>query len=75
MIVMGGRTSSNSKELYKNLLKVKQTLFIEKPKDIIFFIRANILDENQKIGITAGASTMKEDILKLKEIIEKSLYY
>lgn len=74
MIVMGGRNSSNSKELYKNLLKVKQTLFIEKPKDIIFFIRANVLDENQKIGITAGASTMKEDILKLKEIIEKSLY-
>ena len=74
MIVMGGRNSSNSKELYKNLLKIKQTLFIEKPKDIIFFIRANVLDENQKIGITAGASTMKEDILKLKEIIEKSLY-
>lgn len=74
MIVIGGRNSSNSKELYNNLLKVKQTLFIEKPKDIIFFIRANVLDKNQKIGITAGASTMKEDILKLKEIIEKSLY-
>lgn len=74
MIVIGGRNSSNSKELYKSLLKVKQTLFIEKPKDIIYFIRSNILDKNQKIGITAGASTMKEDILKLKEIIEKSLY-
>lgn len=74
MIVIGGQNSSNSKELYKNLLRVKQTLFIEKPKDIIFFIRANVLDESQKIGITAGASTMKEDILKLKEIIEKSLY-
>ena len=57
MIVIGGRNSSNSKELYNNLLKVKQTIFIEKPKDIIFFIKACILNETQKIGITAGAST------------------
>ena len=73
MIVIGGRNSSNSKELYNNMSTIVKTYFIENPVEVLNLIKENKLLINQKIGITAGASTMQEDILKTQELIEKNL--
>ena len=73
MIVIGGKNSSNSKELFNNVNNIVRSYFIESPFDIVTLISENKISKNQKIGITAGASTMKEDILKTKELIENNL--
>lgn len=73
MIVIGGKNSSNSKELYNNIRTVKETYFIENPSDILPLINNNSIRKGQKIGITAGASTMNEDIENIKNILEEKL--
>lgn len=70
MIVIGGKHSSNSKELYNNISTIKETYFIENPEEVLDLIKIFIEKKHQKIGITAGASTMKEDVLKIKELLE-----
>lgn len=73
MIVIGGKNSSNSRELFNNINRIKETYFIEEPNSVIALVKNNALKKGQKIGITAGASTMKEDILKVKTLLENSL--
>ena len=73
MIVVGGKNSSNSKELYKHMSSICPSIFIE---DINTYRQelqnANItITKDSKIGITAGASTMKEELQNLKTLIEK----
>lgn len=73
MIVVGGANSSNSLELYNNVKKHCPSIFIED----IYSYRDALQKENlkvsptTKVGITAGASTRKEELLELKELIEK----
>lgn len=73
MIVVGGRNSSNTKELYFNLSKICPTIFIENIKEYKNELLENkiVLNNITKIGLTAGASTMKEELEELKEIILK----
>jgi len=73
MLVMGGKNSSNSKELFNNISKIKTTYFIENIEEVISLIHAKKLNSNQNIGITAGASTMNEDIESLKSLIHEYL--
>ena len=73
MIIMGGKNSSNTKELFNNVSKIKKSFFIEKPEDVINLIKKQEIKNGHKIGLSAGASTLKEDILKLKEIIINNL--
>ena len=73
MIVVGGANSSNSLELYNNVKNYCPSIFIE---DIYSYKKAlmdnNIaIDGNSRIGITAGASTRKEELVELKSLIEK----
>ena len=73
MIVIGGANSSNSRELYNNIKNYCPSIFIE---DINTYKAALIdnnltITENTKVGITAGASTRKEELLELKQLIEK----
>ena len=72
MIVVGGKNSSNSIELFNNLKQYKPAIFIE---DISTWFEEleNIgykFTKNTKVGLTAGASTQKEELLLLKELIE-----
>jgi len=67
MIVIGGKNSSNSLELYKNISKIKESYFIENPEDVLEL--KDKLKGIKNIGITAGASTLKEDIYKVKELL------
>ena len=71
MIVIGGKNSSNTKELFNAMKEIKPTLHIEDEKDLEDLINQKLISHNQIIGITAGASTMPEDIEKIKKIIEK----
>ena len=72
MVVVGGKNSSNSIELWNNLKKIKTSIFIENIntwKDELE--KENItLSKNTKIGLTAGASTMRSELETLKSLIE-----
>lgn len=69
MIVIGDRTSSNTQKLYEICKKnCNNTVYIETIKDLVL----NNLNNNDKIGVTAGASTppvtIKEVIRVMSEI-------
>ncbi|PKM95847.1 MAG: 4-hydroxy-3-methylbut-2-enyl diphosphate reductase [Firmicutes bacterium HGW-Firmicutes-1] len=59
MIVIGGKHSSNTQKLY-HICKTqcKDTYYIETAEDLVL----NVFDDNDIIGITAGASTPKNII-------------
>jgi len=75
MIVVGGKKSSNSLELFNNVSRVCPSIFIE---DIHTYKDA-LKDKNlsitstTKVGITAGASTMKDELFELKTLIENDI--
>lgn len=75
MVVVGGKNSSNTIELYNNVKDVVKTVFIENIEEWqIIFEDENInLSNLGKIGLTSGASTLKEELQQLKSYIEKSL--
>lgn len=73
VIVLGGKNSSNSKELFANVSAIKEAYFIENPYESLELIENKKIIKGKRIGITAGASTLKEDILKTKELIENKL--
>ena len=75
MIVVGGKNSSNSLELFKNMSSICPSIFIEDVNDYeSAIIDAGItLSKNTKIGITAGASTNKAELETLKNLIENKL--
>lgn len=73
MIVVGGKNSSNTKELYNNVKQYSPSIFIE---DISSWQSAIEeigfkLTKDTKVGLTAGASTQKEELFELKELIIK----
>lgn len=75
MIVVGGANSSNSLELFKNVSSICPSIFIE---DIDLYketLNQNGLEIslNTRVGITAGASTRKEELIALKNMIENDL--
>jgi 4-hydroxy-3-methylbut-2-enyl diphosphate reductase IspH len=75
MIVVGGKNSSNSLELYKNMSTICPSIFIEDINDYKQAL-AEIgitLSKDLKIGITAGASTNKAELEELKQLIKKDL--
>ena len=75
MIVVGGANSSNSIELFKNVSSFCPSIFIEDINSYKNALKDNGLSisAQTKIGITAGASTRKEELFELKKLIEKDL--
>ena len=75
MIIVGGKNSSNSIELFNNIKTYTPSIFIEDIHDWKNeLINQNIPFSNDtKFGITAGASTLKEELLELKKLIELEL--
>lgn len=75
MIVVGGSNSSNSIELFKNVNSICPSIFIEdiySYKDALKDADLEITSQT-RVGITAGASTRKEELVELKKLIEKDL--
>ena len=69
MIIIGGKNSSNTKELY-NLSKIycENTYLIQNYKDISFNI-----NKDMKIGIMAGASTRKKTVDRVIEELKNMI--
>lgn len=65
MIVIGGKNSSNTRKLYELCNNIVKTHWIEDAKEL----ENSWFEKVQSIGITAGASTPKEVIDKVKEKI------
>jgi 4-hydroxy-3-methylbut-2-enyl diphosphate reductase len=75
MIVVGGSNSSNSIELFKNVSSICPSIFIEdiySYKDALKDAGLEITRQT-RVGITAGASTRKEELVELKKLIENDL--
>lgn len=75
MIVVGGSNSSNSIELFKNVSLICPSIFIEdiySYKDALKDAGLEITSQT-RVGITAGASTRKEELVELKKLIENDL--
>lgn len=75
MIVVGGKNSSNSAELFNNVSSYCPSIFIEdifEYKTELEKIGINLTPQT-KIGITAGASTLKEELEELKQLINENL--
>ena len=72
MIIVGGKNSSNAKELYNNINKMCPSIFIENINLWQNEFAANniILHKNIRIGISAGASTLRDELIKLQCFIE-----
>jgi len=73
MIVIGGKDSSNTKELYNAVKKLKPSFHIENAGEVETLIKNGDVTSKDIIGLTAGASTMYEDIQLIKEILENRL--
>lgn len=75
MIVVGGKNSSNTHELFNHVKVITNAIFIEDINSYKEELALNNLtiSPTTKIGLTAGASTMKEELVSLKELIQKDL--
>lgn len=75
MIVVGGKNSSNSLELFKHMQTLCKSIFIEDINDYKSALKdAGInISKNTKIGITAGASTDMAELFALKNLIISDL--
>jgi len=71
MIVVGGKNSSNTKELYNKMNEITTAYHVETCLDVHELINRGLIKNNHIVGLTAGASTMMDDIIKIKNIIEK----
>ncbi len=71
IIVIGGRSSSNTKQLWKIVKKENsKTVWIEDPSELRNHDFKKILDSASSVGIVSGASTSLEDIEEVKNIVE-----
>ena len=72
MIVIGGKHSSNTRKLYEICKQwCEKTYYIETPQEL----ELNLFQPNDKIGITAGASTPKkiiEEVIKIMSDIHNN---
>ncbi len=71
MVVIGGKNSSNTKELFVAVSEICPAFHIENEAELHELIEKGVFADLKKIGITAGASTMMEDIEKMKNILEE----
>ena len=67
MIIIGGKNSSNTKKIYDIAKKYCTTFLIENVKELDI----KSIKDKKTIGIMAGASTPKETIQEVVEIIKK----
>lgn len=75
MFVIGGKESSNTKELFNLCNEVTKTYYFSNIKDFFNFIKKEKYNLNTKIGFTGGASTPKEQIKEYANLLEFFIYY
>lgn len=75
MFVIGGKNSSNTKELYERLKKITKTYYFSELNEFYNFIKNEKYTEKTKIGFTGGASTLKKQIYEYSYLLEFTIYY
>lgn len=76
MFVMGGKKSHNSKELFEICSKYCTSYLVSSMKELFEVLsKHDDIDKNTNIGLTAGASTIKQEIDEYKSAIEFYLDY
>lgn len=75
MIIIGGKNSSNTKELFNECNKVCKSFFFSNIDEFYDFIHTFKFKESDKIGFTGGASTSKEQIFEISHLLEFLIYY
>lgn len=75
MIVIGGKNSSNTKELFNECSKVAKSYFFSDIEEFYDFIKNKKFKPTDKIGFTGGASTMKAQIEEYSNLLEFYIYY
>lgn len=76
MFVIGGKNSSNTKELFRLCKKeCKKTYFFSDIETFYEFIKTEKYTYKTKIGFTGGASTLKEQINEYSSLLEFIIYY
>lgn len=69
MIIIGGKNSSNTKKLYEISLKECNNAMLVETIDDLYL---NYIKRFKKVGVMAGASTPKDIIDEIVEILEKT---
>ena len=75
MFVIGGKNSSNTKELFNKCSKVCKSYFFSNINDFYEFIIKQKYNDKTKIGFTGGASTSKNEIYEYAHLLEFIIYY
>jgi 4-hydroxy-3-methylbut-2-enyl diphosphate reductase len=70
MFVVGGKNSSNSLELFKNVRKYTKAFFVENIDEVKEKLKDIKLRKTTIIGLTGGASTMMEELIEIKTYLE-----
>ena len=75
MFVIGGKNSSNTKELFNECKKVCKSYFFSTIEEFYDFIKTQKYTSKTKIGFTGGASTSKNQIYEFAYLLEFFIYY
>ena len=75
MFVIGGKNSSNTKELYELVKTKTTTYYFSSLLDFYDFIKKEKYTNKIKFGFTGGASTPKEQIYEYAHLLEFVIYY
>ncbi len=71
VIVIGGRSSSNTKQLWRIVQKENpKTIWIEDPVELKMKENQEFIKNAKSIGVVSGASTSTNDIEKVSEIVK-----
>lgn len=75
MIIIGGKNSHNSNELYKLCNEIVPSVKISNLSELYKWLKENDINETTNIGITGGASTQEKEINECREYIEFYNFY
>ena len=76
MFIIGGKHSSNTKELYNQCKKIcAKSYHVDDINEFYEIIKKEDISYTTKIGITAGGSTPKNQIQEFSNLLEFTIYY
>lgn len=75
MVIIGGKNSHNTNELYKLCSKETKCVRISNLEELYNWLKKTNINESTNIGITGGASTQEKEIQECKQLIEFYNFY
>ncbi|MCI9434414.1 MAG: hypothetical protein HFI86_03930 [Bacilli bacterium] len=75
MVIIGGKNSHNTNELYKLCSEVTPSIKISNLGELYEWLNKTDINESTNIGITGGASVQEKEIQECRQLIEFYLFY